>query len=65
MKLEELIIDLKAAGASETVMNLAIKCFELGRISEQVGIVNELTKMPLNDTAHSIAIWIKERSLKS
>lgn len=35
MTLQELITDLKAAGANENTMQLAMNCYELGRVNER------------------------------
>lgn len=42
-------------------VQFALQCFELGRKSEQNNLCRELRKMPLNDTANSIALWILEQ----
>lgn len=61
MRLESLIIDLKAAGANQNTVRLAINCYELGREEERNELANKLQEMPLNDTANSIAIWIRSQ----
>jgi hypothetical protein len=61
MNLETLITDLKAAGANENTLRLAMNCYELGRSDLRQELYTSLTKMPLNDTAHSIAYWIREQ----
>lgn len=35
MTLEELITDLKAAGANENTLRLALNCYQLGRVNER------------------------------
>lgn len=35
MTLQELITDLKAAGANENTVRLAMNCYELGRVNER------------------------------
>ena len=61
MTLEELIMDLRAAGANNNTIRLAINCYEIGRKEQREELYKKLTQMPLNDTANSIAIWIKEQ----
>lgn len=38
MTLKELITDLRAAGANENTIRLAMNCYELGRINEREAI---------------------------
>ena len=84
MTLDELITDLKAAGANENTIRLAMNCYNLGYEdgnkaamnaswsrkhwteyehdlvkAERNRLADELQKMPLNDTANSIAMWIR------
>ena len=84
MTLEELLMDLRAAGANTNTLQLAMNCYELGLKNgeksaaqthkmfcdlavaaavraERERLYKKLAVMPLNDTAHSIAIWIKEQ----
>ena len=61
MNLEELLMDLRAAGANNNTIRLAINCYEIGRKEQREELYKKLTVMPLNDTANSIAIWIKEQ----
>lgn len=61
MNLEELLMDLRAAGANNNTLQLAMNCYELGRKEQREDLYKKLTEMPLNDTANSIAIWIKEQ----
>ena len=61
MTLEELIIDLRAAGLNDNTIRLAMNCYELGRKEQREELYKKLTVMPLNDTAHSIGLWILEQ----
>ena len=60
-KLEELIMDLRAAGANKNTIRLAINCYESGREDQREDLAKKLLTMPVNDTAASIAIWIREQ----
>ena len=63
MTLEQLIIDLKAAGCNANTLQLAMNCYHVGQkegaSKERKRLADELQKQPLNDTAQSIAIWIR------
>lgn len=41
MTLQELIIDLKAAGANDNTLHLALNCYELGRMEVVYAHTNE------------------------
>ena len=75
MNLEELITDLKAAGASENTIKLAMNCYDLGKKeilymppypmaqeavdSFQKRLADEIDKMPFGDTAASFAAFVR------
>lgn len=61
MTLEELLMDLRAAGANNNTIRLAINCYEAGRKEQREELYKKLVVMPLNDTAHSIGLWILEQ----
>mgnify|MGYP003341978856 FL=1 len=61
MTLEELLMDLRAAGANNNTIRLAINCYEIGRKEQREELYKKLVVMPLNDTAHSIGLWILEQ----
>ena len=61
MALEELLMDLRAAGANNNTIRLAINCYEIGRKEQREELYKKLVVMPLNDTAHSIGLWILEQ----
>ena len=61
MTLEELLMDLRAAGANNNTIRLAINCYEVGRKEQREELYKKLVVMPLNDTAHSIGLWILEQ----
>ena len=44
--------------ADERTRIIAMNCFEYGKKAMREQLADELQKMPLNDTANSIAIWI-------
>jgi hypothetical protein len=59
MTLEELITDLKAAGANENTVNLAMNCYELGKDDLRKALADEIERMPFGDTASSFASFIR------
>lgn len=59
MNLEELITDLKAAGASENTIKLAMNCYHFGRTSVKREMAEEIAKMPFGDTAASFAAFVR------
>ena len=61
MTIEELLTDLRAAGANNNTIRLAINCYEVGRKEQREELYKKLVVMPLNDTAHSIGLWILEQ----
>ena len=61
MTLEEVLMDLRAAGANNNTIRLAINCYEVGRKEQREELYKKLVVMPLNDTAHSIGLWILEQ----
>ena len=52
---------LEDSQANENTRIFAMNCFESGRKSMRELLADELQKMPLNDTANSIAIWIRSQ----
>lgn len=63
MTLLELITDLKAAGANENTIKLAMNCYEIGvekgRETLRKQLADEIDKMPFGDTAASFAAFIR------
>ena len=55
---EKFLVD---SNADENTTIFALNCFEYGRKSMREQLADELKKMPLNDTANSIAIWIRDQ----
>ena len=47
------------SNADENTRIFALNCFASGQKSMREQLADELQKMPLNDTANSIAIWIR------
>ena len=50
---------LEVTGVDENTRIFAFNCFEYGKQAMREQLADELQKMPLNDTANSIAIWIR------
>ena len=59
MTRNEFIKFLDDSNVDENTHIFALNCFDSGRNSERNRLADELQKMPLNDTANSIAIWIR------
>lgn len=59
MTLDELISELKDAGLNQNTLTFVQNCYELGRHDFREKVAAKLLEMPVNDTAASIAIWIK------
>ena len=53
---EKFLVD---SNADENTRIFAMNCFKQGKKSMREQLADELQKMPLNDTANSIAIWIR------
>jgi hypothetical protein len=52
---------LKITGIDEGTRIFALNCFEYGKIAMRDQLIGELKKMPMNDTASSLAVWISEQ----
>lgn len=50
---------LELTSLDEASTIFAMNCFEYGKQAMREQLADELQKMPLNDTANSIAIWIR------
>ena len=50
---------LEVTALNEATKIFAMNCFEYGKQAMREQLADELQKMPLNDTANSIAIWIR------
>lgn len=61
MNLEQFKLYLDAANMDANTKQFAINCYVQGRNDLRQELYTSLTKMPLNDTAHSIAVWIREQ----
>jgi hypothetical protein len=59
MTLDQLITDLKAAGANENTIRLAMNCYELGRDDLRKQLADEIERMPFGDTAASFASFVR------
>ncbi len=59
MTRNEFVKFLDDSNADENTRIFAMNCFDAGCNSERNRLADELQKMPLNDTANSIAIWIR------
>lgn len=59
MTLETLISDLKAAGANENTIRLAMNCYEQGAEDLRKRLADEIDLMPFGDTASSFAAFIR------
>ena len=63
MTLEELLTDLRAAGANENTIRLAMNCYELGRVNEREACVKECDNAShLGIAAQHCAEAIRRRS---
>ena len=52
---------LKITALDEASIIFAMNCFEYGKQAMREQLVGDLKKMPMNDTAASLAIWIGEQ----
>lgn len=61
--LEQLMTDLKAAGANENTLRLAMNCYELGyergASQQRFVLAEDFEKMPFGDTAASFAAYVR------
>jgi hypothetical protein len=58
---KDLVYFLQMSNADEQTCLFAQTCFDLGAKAERQRLADELQKMPLNDTASSIAMWIRDQ----
>ncbi len=58
-KLQELITDLKAAGANENTIRLAMNCYELGKADAEKEISDTLTIAHMDGYARGVDAGIK------
>ena len=59
MNLEQFVKYLEVAGADANTIQFAVNCYVQGQADLRKHLADELQKQPLNDTAQSIAIWIR------